>query len=75
MGHRIETGAFGLGQLYFILDHPQVWLLSYILTNLPGNLVCADLQQLGREFWAAAGRLLSKPEVLRSCIKQVGYVY
>lgn len=39
------------------------------------NLVCADLEQLGREFWAAAGRLLSKPEVLRSCIKEVGYVY
>ena len=41
--------AFGLGQRYFILDgshvwalphtknHAQVWLLSYILTNLPGN--------------------------------------
>ena len=39
------------------------------------NLVCADLEQLGREFWAAAGRLLSKPEVLRSCIREVGYVY
>ena len=38
------------------------------------NLVCADLEQLGREFWAAAGRLLSKPEVLRSCIREVGYV-
>ena len=23
------------------------------------NLVCADLEQLGREFWAAAGRLLT----------------
>ena len=39
------------------------------------NLVCADLEQLGREFRAAARRLLSKPEVLRSCIKKVGYVY
>ena len=39
------------------------------------NLVCADLEQLGREFWAAAGRLLNKPEVLCSCIKEVGYVY
>ena len=49
------------------------------------NLVCADLEQLGREFRAAAGRLLSKSEVLRSlypalpvscapCIKEVGYV-
>ena len=39
------------------------------------NLVCAGLEQLGREFWAAAGRLLNKPEVLCSCIKEVGYVY
>ena len=39
------------------------------------NLICADLEQLGREFWTAADRLLSKPEVLRSCIKEVGYVY
>ena len=39
------------------------------------NLVCADLEQLGWEFWAAGGRLLSKPEALLSCIKEVGYVY
>ena len=38
------------------------------------NVVCADLEQLGREFWAAVRRLLSKPYVLRSCIREVGYV-
>ena len=38
------------------------------------NLVCADLERLRREFWAAAERLLAKPEVLRSCIREVGYV-
>jgi hypothetical protein len=39
------------------------------------NLVCADLERLVLEFWAASGRLLNKPEALRSCIKEVGYLY
>ena len=39
------------------------------------NLVCAGLELLGRGFRAAAGRLLSKPEVIRSCIKEINYVY
>ena len=38
------------------------------------NLVCAGLEQLTCEFWDAAKRLLGKPEVLRACIKEVGYV-
>ncbi len=38
------------------------------------NVVCADLEQLRREFWAATKRLLDKPDVLRSCVKEVGYV-
>ena len=38
------------------------------------NLVCADLEQLRREFWAAVARLSAKPELLRSCIREVGYV-
>ena len=38
------------------------------------NLVCVGLEQLTREFWNAAIRLLGKPEVLRACIKEVGYV-
>ena len=38
------------------------------------NLVCADLGELTRQFWNAAQRLLNQPEVLRSCIREVGYV-
>ncbi len=38
------------------------------------NLVCADLGHLRREFWAAVQRLLAKPDVLRACVKEVGYV-
>lgn len=38
------------------------------------NVVCADLEQLRRQFWAAVERLLTKPDVLRSCVKEVGYV-
>ena len=38
------------------------------------NVVCADLEQLTREFWTAAKRLSAKPEVLRACIREVGYV-
>ena len=38
------------------------------------NLVCTDLGQLHREFWAAVERLLTKPEALRSCIREVGHV-
>ena len=38
------------------------------------NVVCADLEQLHREFWAAVARLRGKPDVLRSCVREVGYV-
>ena len=38
------------------------------------NVVCADLGQLRREFGAAVERLLTKPEALRACIREVGYV-
>ena len=38
------------------------------------NVVCADLGQLRREFSAAVDRRLTKPEILRSCIREVGYV-
>ena len=38
------------------------------------NVVCSDLEHLRREFWAAVQRLLAKPGVLRSCIREVGYV-
>ena len=38
------------------------------------NLVCADLGELRREFWAAVGRLRAKPDVLRACVREVGYV-
>lgn len=38
------------------------------------NLVCGGLEQLEREFWKAAKRLLAKPEVLQACIREVGYV-
>ena len=37
-------------------------------------MVCADLGQLRREFGAAVERLLTKPEALRACIREVGYV-
>ena len=38
------------------------------------NVVCADLEQLRREFWAAVEWLLTKPEALRSCVGEVGHV-
>ena len=38
------------------------------------NAVCADLGELHREFWAAVGRLRGKPNMLRSCVREVGYV-
>ena len=38
------------------------------------NVVCADLAELTRQFWAAVERLLAKSDVLRSCISEVGYV-
>ena len=38
------------------------------------NVVCADLGELRREFWAAVGRLRAKPDVLRACVREVGYV-
>ena len=38
------------------------------------NVVCADLEQLLREFRAAVERLLAKPDVLRACVAEAGYV-
>ena len=38
------------------------------------NVVCADLGELRREFWGAVGRLRAKPDVLRACVREVGYV-
>ena len=55
--------------------NPDEGVWRYLKRVEMRNLVCASLEQLGREFRAAAGRLLNKPEVLRSCIKEVGYVY
>ena len=39
------------------------------------DVICADLGHLLSEFWAAVERLLAKPDVLRSCIREVGYVH
>ena len=55
--------------------NPDEGVWRYLKRVEMRNLVCASLEQLGREFRAAAGRLLNKPEVLYSCIKEVGYVY
>ena len=38
------------------------------------NVVCADPEQLRHGFWAAVERMLAKPDVLRSCVREVGYV-
>ena len=38
------------------------------------NVICADLEELTVQFWAAVGRLLEKPQVLRVCVREVGYV-
>ena len=37
------------------------------------NVVCAELGQLRREFWASVERLLAKSDVLRSCVREVDY--
>ena len=55
--------------------NPDEGVWRYVKQVELRNLVCADLEQLGREFRAAVGRLLSKLEVLRSCIREAGYVY
>ena len=39
-----------------------------------GGGLAAPLEQLRRKLWVAAERLLAKPDVLRSCIGEVGYV-
>ena len=38
------------------------------------NVGCTDLGELRREFWAAVGQLRAKPDVLRACVREVGYV-
>lgn len=55
--------------------NPDEGVWRYLKRVEMRNLVCPDLEQLGWEFWAAVRRLLRKPQVLRSCIREVGYVY
>ena len=54
--------------------NPDEGAWRYLKQVEPRNLVCADLGQLRREFWAAVERLLVKPDVLRSGVREVGYV-
>ena len=52
------------GELYLAApDHPY-----------KGSDVVRFLEQLRREFWAAVGRLRAKPDALRACVREVGYV-
>ena len=39
-----------------------------------GNLCCRDLAHLREELAAAQGRLRRKPEIIRACFQQVGYL-
>ena len=54
--------------------NPDEGVWRYLKRAELKNLVCADLEQLRREFRAAVERLLAKPAILRSCIREVGYV-
>lgn len=38
------------------------------------NVNCASLSHLLDEFWMAVDRLLDKPDILRACVREVGYV-
>ena len=49
-----------------------VW--SYLRRVELKNVVCAKLGQLRCGFWAAVERLLAKSDVIRSCVREVGYV-
>ncbi len=54
--------------------NPDEGVWRYLKRGELKNVVCADLERLRREFWAAVERLLTKPETLRACIREVGYV-
>ena len=54
--------------------NPDEGIWRYLKRVELKNVVCADLEQLRRELRAATKRLLGKPDVLRSCVKEVGYV-
>ena len=53
--------------------NPDAGVWRYLKRAELKNVVCPDLGQLRREFWAAAARLLTKPGILRSCIREVCY--
>ena len=54
--------------------NPDEGIWRYLKRVELKNVVCADLGHLRHEFWAAAQRLLAKPDVLRACVREVGYV-
>ena len=54
--------------------NPDEGIWRYLKRVELKNVVCADLGHLRREFWAAVPRRLAKPDVLRACVREVGYV-
>ena len=54
--------------------NPDEGIWRYLKRVELKNVVCADLEHLRCEFWAAVQRLLAKSDVLRACVKEVGYV-
>ncbi len=54
--------------------NPDEGVWRYLKRMELRNLVCAGLEHLQDEFQAAVNRLLTKPEVLRACVREVGYV-
>ena len=55
--------------------NPDEWVWRYLKrVELRNVVIDADPNRLFSEFQAAAGRLLGKPQALRACVREAGYV-
>jgi transposase len=54
--------------------NPDEGIWHYLKHKELGNLCCRDLVHLREELMAAQQRLCQKPDVIRACFRQVGYL-
>lgn len=54
--------------------NPDEGVWHYLKHVELGNVCCRDLLHLREELTAAEGRLRQKPDIIKACFQQVGYL-
>ena len=73
-GISLEGKLYMLEQEESLKGPDVVRFLRHLLDQIARNVCCGSLGELRQELEQAKQRLRRKPNILRSCIKQPGYV-